>query len=42
MVPLKVAAHSRVVCLKSSLVPLKTVESVHVDDDDDCDVDDAV
>ena len=42
MVPLKVAACSRVVSLKSSLVPLKTVESVHVDDDDDCDVDDAV
>ena len=41
MVPLKVAAHSRVVSLKSSLAPSKIVENVHVDDDDDCDVDDA-
>ena len=42
MVPLEVAAHSPVVCLKSSLAPSKTIENVHVDDDDDCDVDDAV
>ena len=42
MMPLKVAAHSRVVSPKVGLTPFKTVGDDDVDDDVDRDVGDAV